>query len=171
MPISFGKGNGGDGDGKESGGPSPDMPYHAVNLAKDMAETVGPKVDLNPTMFVPMKHQGIWGIGIVPLPGDRQDIGPAALAVLKKFEPPWYVFLWEAWVAQRNKPLPPGKRVSDLPLDDREEWILVFLIQRKKGVIHTEECKVTRLKGQRSLSPWGRKGEYIPVSQLMPTDW
>lgn len=164
MPITFGKGNGGSAEL-----PPPDMADHVISIAKDFVEQFGPTGDLTPHMFVPFKDptRG-WGIVAVPVIGSKEKMALISRTALRQLPTPWYVYVMEAWVGTRVSPT--GK-ISDLPMDDREEWILVVLVENHKGMSKTETCQVKRFKGQRTLTPWEKKGEYTPTSGLWPMDW
>lgn len=139
------------------------------HMAKDFAEFIAPRHELDPTVFFLAKDGKM---GMLTLTGDKRAFGPATAQILREHGCQWYVYLVESWVTSRETPLPPGTRISDLPLDDRTEEVMIFLVRKGRGIELVETAKVERYRDQRRLGPWQMEGaEYRAVSGLMPMEW
>lgn len=158
--VKFGapKGNGG----------GQDPAAAAFHVAKDFAQFMVPKDELDPTIIY-LNPLGKLEMAIIA--GDKRAFGPAIVEILRRAGCQWYVYLMETWVTSRRD-MPPGTRISDLPLDDREEWVKVLLIRKRHGIALAEEAKVVRYRDQRRLGDWQMDpSELEIVSNLIPLDW
>ncbi len=154
---------------KGNGGPGHDPAAAAFHVAQDYAAFMVPRMELDPTViFLGPEDK----MGMATLTGPKSAYGPATADILRKFGCQWYVYVMEAWVTTRNTPLPRGTKVSDLPLDDREEWVIIFLVRKGRGIELAERARVQRYRDQRRLESWEITGdEYKVLSGLMPMDW
>lgn len=159
--VKFGapKGNGGGHDPAAA----------AFHVAKSFAEIMVPRMELDPTIVF-LASEG--KLAMASLTGDKAGYYQAIQESLREFNAQWYVFLMEAWTTQRKigDPRPTGK-ISDLPLDDRKEEVIVYLIQKGKGLALAERAEVLRYKDQRRLGPWQMDTSEMMFSRLTPIDW
>ena len=159
--VKFGapKGNGG----------GQDPAAAAFHVAKEFAEIMVPHGDLDPTIIV-LSPDG--KLTMAHLTGDKEGYYQATLDALRQFNAQWYVYLMEAWTTQRKLSDPgPRGRISDLPLDDRKEEVMVYLIQKGRGLALAERADVIRYKDQRRLGPWQMDTSEMVFSKLTPLDW
>ena len=91
--------------------------------------------------------------------GDKHSFAPALKRLLRELKAIRYVLISEAWATTSSRPNTEDIKVSELPLDDREEIIQILAVENKG----TRRGKMAVIDN----TPHGRKlREFRPVEVL-----
>lgn len=111
------------------------------------------------------------GGGVTVAPSvDKEHFQAAFAAVLRRLRARGYVLVLESWFTTSRRPVTEGIAVSDLPLDDRTEAVVIVqVVKGRRQVLHIAPIASTP-QGRR-LGGWQRMEQGELAGRMVVPDW
>lgn len=159
---------------------------------KKAAKKIDETEEHHPTLFVfsaDEKQKDLNELRVIMLPPPSENRNEYVVIIknlLKQFKAVAYILVLEAWISCISKDSDSGlvasllsgeMRVSDLPLDDRNEVLMAICVE-KNGKVRMEFAKIFSVKGQENrnrvvtdFAQFGSEAEIEISGRLFIRDW
>mgnify|MGYP001572820061 CR=1 FL=1 len=141
-----------------------------MDLAKDRSKQIVTSGDTLVPILLVEEPEGVSVVGVVINHELKDKAQEVLIEVLRKADASGYVFICEAWSTHSMRPLTEGVAVSELPLDDRTEIVIILAVE-KGGEVLTVQAKITDIRGRRSLGEFKELIGTSLSSRFIVKDW
>ena len=141
-----------------------------MNLTKSRSREIVSNGDTLTPILLIEEPEGISVVGVV-MNQELKDRAQEVLTnILREADATGYVLVLEAWSTTSMRPLTERIAVSELPLDDRSEIVMILAVEKGREVL-CMDAKITDIRGRRCLSEFRGISGYPLEGRCIVKEW